>query len=85
MYELDVINKMDFLIILVVWDLLNIQSKIIFSWSGRGSVVVLQLVILGITDVDPIEYNLLLKIFKSTKSHYADIDTDFDASRRDEY
>ena len=61
MYELDIINKMGFCnYFLVVWDFIKYskQNNILVG-PGRGSAVgSLVSYSLGITDIDPIKYNL---------------------------
>lgn len=88
MYELDVINKMGFSnYFLVVWDFIKYskQNNILVG-PGRGSAVgSLVSYSLGITDVDPLEYDLLFERFLNPERvTMPDIDTDFDANRRDE-
>lgn len=87
-YELDVINKMGFCnYFLIVYDYVKYakQNKILVG-PGRGSAAgSLASYTLGITDVDPIEYNLLFERFLNPERiTMPDIDIDFDAERRNE-
>ena len=88
MYELDVIKNMGFSnYFLVVWDFIKYskQNNILVG-PGRGSAVgSLVSYSLGITDIDPLKYDLLFERFLNPERvTMPDIDTDFDASRRDE-
>lgn len=87
MYELDVINKMGFCnYFLVVWDFIKYskQNNILVG-PGRGSAAgSLVSYSLGITDIDPIKYNLFFERFLNPERvTMPDIDVDFDASKRD--
>lgn len=87
-YELDVINKMGFCnYFLIVYDYVKYakQNKILVG-PGRGSAAgSLASYTLGITDIDPIEYNLLFERFLNPERiTMPDIDIDFDAERRNE-
>ena len=86
MYELDVINKMGFCnYFLVVWDFIKYskQNKILVG-PGRGSAAgSLVSYSLGITDIDPIKYNLFFERFLNPQRvTMPDIDVDFDSSKR---
>ena len=88
LYELDVIDKMGFNdYFLVVWDYVKFSKKNnILIGSGRGSAAgSLVSYCLGITDVDPIKYDLLFERFLNIERiTMPDIDIDFEASRREE-
>ena len=86
MYELDIINKMGFCnYFLVVWDFIKYskQNKILVG-PGRGSAAgSLVSYSLGITDIDPIKYDLLFERFLNPERvTMPDIDVDFDSSKR---
>jgi DNA polymerase-3 subunit alpha len=88
-YELDVIVKMGFpTYFLVVQDFIDWARKNgIGVGSGRGSSAgSLAAYCLGITEVDPIKYGLIFERFLNPGrvDSPPDIDTDIDASRRDE-
>lgn len=88
LYELDIINKMGFNnYFLVVWDFIKYskQNNILVG-PGRGSAAgSLVSYSLGITDIDPLKYNLLFERFLNPQRiTMPDIDIDFDSSRRDE-
>ena len=87
-YELDIINKMGFCnYFLVVWDYVKYAKKNnIMVGPGRGSSASsLVSYTLGITDIDPIKYNLLFERFLNpNRVTMPDIDIDFDALKRDE-
>ena len=88
LYELDVIDAMGFNdYFLVVWDYVKFcrQNDILIG-SGRGSAAgSLVSYSLGITDVDPLKYNLLFERFlNKERITMPDIDIDFDSERRDE-
>ena len=88
LYELDVIDKNNFNdYFLVVFDYVRYAKKSgILVGPGRGSAASsLVAYSLGITDVDPIKYNLLFERFLNTQRiTLPDIDMDFEANRRDE-
>ena len=88
LYELDVIDKNNFNdYFLVVFDYVRYAKKSgILVGPGRGSAASsLVAYSLGITDVDPIKYNLLFERFLNTQRiTLPDIDIDFEANRRDE-
>jgi len=87
-YELDVINKMGFCnYFLIVWDYVKYAKKNnIFVGPGRGSAAgSLVSYCLGITDIDPIKYDLLFERFlNSERVTMPDIDIDFDSEKRGE-
>lgn len=87
-YELAVIDKMGFDdYFLIVWDVMNYchQEKIT-TGPGRGSACgSLVSYALKITEVDPIEYNLLFERFLNPARHeMPDIDLDIPDNRRDD-
>ena len=87
MYELDVINKMGFCnYFLVVYDFIKYskQNNILVG-PGRGSAAgSLVSYSLGITDIDPIKYDLLFERFLNPgRVTMPDIDVDFDSSKRE--
>lgn len=87
-YELDIILKMHFEdYFLVVYDYIK-YAKLnnILVGPGRGSAAgSLVSYCLGITDVDPIKYNLLFERFLNPERiTMPDIDTDFPDNKRDE-
>jgi len=87
-YELSVIRQMDFPgYFLIVWDMINFcrESKILVG-PGRGSAAgSLVAYCLGITNIDPIKYNLLFERFLNPERvSMPDIDTDFCYVRRGE-
>ena len=86
LYELDTIDKMGFNdYFLIVYDyVLYAKKNGILVGPGRGSAVgSLVSYTLGITDVDPLEYNLLFERFLNIERvSMPDIDIDFDASKR---
>lgn len=87
-YELSVINKMGFCdYFLVVWDYVKYAKfNHILVGPGRGSAAgSLVSYSIGITDVDPIKYNLLFERFLNPERvTMPDIDIDFDSERRGE-
>ena len=87
-YELAVIEKMGFAdYFLIVYDyVLYAKKNHILVGAGRGSAVgSLVSYSLGITDVDPLEYNLLFERFLNPERvTMPDIDIDFEETRRDE-
>lgn len=87
-YELEVIIKMGFCnYFLVVWDYVKYAKKNnIMVGPGRGSSASsLVSYCLGITDIDPIKYNLLFERFLNpNRVTMPDIDIDFDADKRQE-
>lgn len=87
-YELAVIQKMGFEdYFLIVWDVMAYAHKVkIVTGAGRGSAAgSLVAYLLEITDVDPIEYNLLFERFLNEERYtMPDIDLDFPDNRREE-
>ena len=87
-YELDVINKMGFCdYFLVVWDYVKYAKfHDILVGPGRGSAAgSLVSYSIGITDVDPIKYDLLFERFLNPERvTMPDIDVDFDSEKRNE-
>lgn len=87
-YELKVINEMNFPnYFLVVYDFIRFAKKNgILVGPGRGSAAgSLVAYSLGITDIDPIKYNLLFERFLNPeRKTMPDIDTDFPDNKRDE-
>ncbi len=87
-YELNVITSQDFSgYFLIVWDLVNYaRSQGISVGPGRGSAAgCLASYCLGITNVDPIKYDLIFERFLNPERiEPPDIDIDFDDTRRDE-
>ena len=85
-YELDVINKMGFCnYFLVVWDYVKYAKfNNILVGPGRGSAAgSLVSYSIGITDVDPIKYDLLFERFLNPERvTMPDIDIDFDSEKR---
>ena len=87
-YELKIINDMGFPnYFLVVYDFIKYAKKNkILVGPGRGSAAgSLVSYSLGITDIDPIEYDLLFERFLNPeRKTMPDIDTDFPDNKRDE-
>ncbi len=87
-YELEVIKKTDFAdYFLIVQDFINwAKSHGIVVGPGRGSAAgSLISYVLGITDVDPLKYDLLFERFLNPdRIQMPDIDIDFTDVRRDE-
>lgn len=87
-YELDVISKMGFVnYFLIVYDyVLFAKKNAILVGPGRGSAAgSLVSYSIGITDIDPLKYNLLFERFLNpARITMPDIDIDFDASKREE-
>lgn len=87
-YELDVIDKMGFNnYFLVVFDFVQYAKKNgIVVGPGRGSASgSLVSYVLGITDVDPLKYDLLFERFLNPERiTMPDIDIDFESKRREE-
>ncbi len=85
-YELDVIKKMGYVdYFLIVYDYIKFAKKSnIFVGPGRGSAAgSLVSYSLGITEIDPIKYNLLFERFLNPERiTMPDIDVDFDALKR---
>ncbi|KEF39578.1 DNA-directed DNA polymerase III PolC [Schinkia azotoformans MEV2011] len=87
-YELTVIQKMHFSdYFLIVWDFMSYAHKHkILTGPGRGSAAgSLVAYVLGITNIDPLKYNLLFERFLNPERiSMPDIDIDFPDHRRDE-
>lgn len=87
-YELGIILKMDFpSYFLIVWDMINFAKENgIMVGPGRGSAAgSIVAYALGITDIDPIQYDLLFERFLNPdRVSMPDIDTDFCIERRGE-
>ncbi len=87
-YELEVIIKMGYSdYFLIVWDIIRHSKKMgILVGPGRGSAAgSLVAYVLGITNVDPIKYELLFERFLNPERiDMPDIDLDFPDDRRDE-
>ena len=86
LYELDVINKMGFVdYFLIVYDyVLYAKKNDIFVGPGRGSAAgSLVSYCLGITNIDPIKYDLLFERFLNiNRKKMPDIDIDFESDKR---
>ena len=87
-YELSVIDSMGYSdYFLIVWDYVNFAHKNDIPvgpgrGSGAGSLVAF---LIGITDIDPIEFDLLFERFLNPERvSMPDIDVDFCYNRRDE-
>lgn len=87
-YELSVIKKMGYSgYFLIVWDFINFaKQQGIFVGPGRGSAAgSLVAYCLGITDIDPLKYDLLFERFLNPERvSMPDIDIDFCYERRGE-
>ncbi len=87
-YEFSIINKMNFSdYFLIVQDIVIYAKKNqIMVGPGRGSAAgSLIAYLLGITEVDPIKYNLYFERFLNPmRKSMPDIDLDFEANRREE-
>ena len=87
-YELSIITSQDFSgYFLIVWDLVSYaRQEGISVGPGRGSAAgCLASYCLGITNVDPIKYDLIFERFLNPERiEPPDIDIDFDDTRRDE-
>ncbi|MGB9779729.1 DNA polymerase III subunit alpha [Caldanaerobacter sp.] len=87
-YELSVIKDMGYVdYFLIVWDFIKFaKDNGIITGPGRGSAAgSLVAYTLGITNVDPIKYNLLFERFLNPERvSLPDIDTDFCYERREE-
>ena len=86
-YELDVIKRMNFVdYFLIVYDyVLYAKKNNILVGPARGSAAgSLVSYSIGITDIDPIKYDLMFERFLNPKRiSMPDIDIDFDATKRD--
>ena len=87
LYELNIINEMGFSnYFLVVYDFIRFAKKNkILVGPGRGSAAgSLVAYSLGITDIDPLKYDLLFERFLNPeRKTMPDIDTDFPDNKRD--
>ena len=87
-YELDVIRTMGYVdYFLIVWDFINYaRSRDIMVGPGRGSAAgSIVSYSLGITNIDPVRYNLLFERFLNPERvSMPDIDVDFCYERRQE-
>lgn len=87
-YELKVIKDKDIsAYFLIVWDYIKFaKDNDILVGPGRGSAAgSLVSYLLGITNLDPIKYNLLFERFLNPeRPGFPDVDTDFDYERRHE-
>ncbi|WP_099974719.1 DNA polymerase III subunit alpha [Lactobacillus terrae] len=87
-YELEVIDKMGFAdYFLIIWDVIKYSHSVsIKTGPGRGSAAgSLVSYSLGITQVDPIKYDLLFERFLNPQRvNMPDIDLDIPDNRRDE-
>jgi DNA polymerase III subunit alpha len=86
-YELDVIQKTKFAhYFLVVWDIVSFARAQGIYLGVRGSAAAsLALYCLGVTDVDPLAYELVFERFLNVeRRELPDIDLDFQDDRRDE-
>ena len=87
-YELDVIRAMGYVdYFLIVWDFINYaRSQDIIVGPGRGSAAgSIVSYTLGITNIDPVRYNLLFERFLNPERvSMPDIDIDFCYERRQE-
>src|SRR5437764_1400121 len=87
-YEVDVIEKAGFVsYILIVWDFIRFaKERKIPVGPGRGSAAgSLVAYVLGITDIDPLQYGLLFERFLNPdRVSPPDIDVDFCEARRGE-
>ncbi len=86
-YELEVIQKTRFAdYFLVVWDIVSFARGRGIHFGVRGSAAAsLALYCLGITDIDPLAYELVFERFLNVeRRELPDIDLDFQDDRRDE-
>ena len=86
-YELKIINDLGFAsYFLTTWDIVREAKKRNIPTIGRGSAAnSLVCCTLGITEVDPIKYDLYFERFLNPeRKDYPDIDIDFPWNRRDE-
>ena len=85
--EMRVIRELGFVeYFLAVWDILRFAQERRISWVGRGSVACsIVSYTLGITNVDPIRYDLYFERFLNAgRKSPPDIDLDFGWKQRDE-
>jgi len=86
-YELEVIQKTKFAdYFLVIWEIISFAREQGIYFGVRGSAAAsLALYCLGVTDIDPLAYNLVFERFLNIERHeMPDIDLDFQDDRRDE-
>ncbi len=86
-YELEVIRQTEFAgYFLVVWDIISFVRKRNILFGVRGSAAAsIVLHCLGITEVDPLQHNLVFERFLNLeRKEMPDIDLDFQDDRRDE-
>ncbi len=86
-YELEVIRKTQFAnYFLVVWDIISFAKEHNILFGVRGSAAAsIVLHCLGITEVDPVENELVFERFLNLeRQELPDIDLDFEDERRDE-
>jgi DNA polymerase-3 subunit alpha len=86
-YELEVIKTTEFAnYILVVWDIISFTRSKNILFGVRGSAASsLVLHCLGITPLDPLEFNLVFERFLNIeRKEMPDVDMDFQDDRRDE-
>jgi DNA polymerase-3 subunit alpha len=86
-YELDVITKTQYPnYFLVVWDIADFARKQSIVFGVRGSAASsLALYCLGVTEIDPLEYQLVFERFLNIeRKEMPDIDMDFQDDRREE-
>ncbi len=86
-HELDIIERAGLAeYFLVVWDIVRFARVQDIRCQGRGSAAnSIVAYLLGITNVDPLQHNLLFERFLSSdKFTMPDIDVDFAADRREE-
>ena len=86
-YELSVINELNFTdYFLVVWDIVNEAKRRGMMTIGRGSAAnSLVSYCLGLTEVDPVKYNLYFERFLNKgRNSPPDVDIDFSWKERDE-
>ena len=86
-YELEVIQYTRFAnYFLVVWDIIDFVRRNNILYGVRGSAAAsVALYCLGITDVDPLQYQLVFERFLNMeRKEMPDIDLDFQDDRRDE-
>lgn len=87
-YELEVITGLNFSdYFLIIWDLVNwAKRNNIYVGAGRGSAAgCLLAYVLGITDIDPLEFGLLFwRFINPERLDYPDIDLDFEDRRRED-
>ncbi len=87
-YEIEKIREMEFPgYFLIVWDIIRFSKENnILIGPGRGSVVgSLVSYVMGITSIDPLEYDLIFERFLNPERiSMPDIDLDFDPERRED-